>query len=128
MIMSTASVSNLSSSSSSLHSSSSNGSAQSLEDEKSEEGGAEQHVKADNGKSTSTDDSASKERPAWVSEYRDVSQDCIFVAQWEGTSPFPPLEDVDNYKWAPQQGDVIQTMMNLTLACHKACRKAWNNK
>jgi hypothetical protein len=30
-------------------------------------------------------------------------------------------------KWAPRQGEVMQTMMDYTLACQKACCKVWSN-
>jgi hypothetical protein len=99
-----------------------------LEDEESEERDVEQHDKEDNGKSTSTDDSAPKKRPAQVSEYVVVQQDCNFVAHQEDAFPLPPLEDVDNYKWAPLKGEVIQTMTDYTLACQKACRKVWSKE
>ena len=62
--------------------------------------------------------------PARVS----VQKDCIFVAQREDAFPLPPLEDVDNYKWAPPRGEDIQTMTDFTLACQKACRKVWSNE
>jgi hypothetical protein len=39
-----------------------------LEDEESEEGDVEQHDKEDDGKSTSTDDSAPEKRPARVNK------------------------------------------------------------
>jgi hypothetical protein len=99
-----------------------------LEDEESEEGDVEQHDKEDDGKSTSPDDSAPKKQPARVNKYVVVQQDCNFVAQREDAFPLPPLEDVDNYKWAPPQREVIQTMTDYTLACQKACRKISSNE
>jgi hypothetical protein len=50
------------------------------------------------------------------------------VAQRDDAFPLPPLKDVDNYKWAPSQGEVIQTMTDYTLACQKARRKVCSKK